>query len=269
MAAGEYSMKKFVTENFRFKITVVDKAKDGKPLNCRNGHEAGDEYECEYGCPEPVNGCGGFCSKTMTNLFRLKEIVYANGDLRLLGFKDNRIIEFPCADGEVWFRMQIRDLAEIRVMTAGDLPKYADVIRRSFATVAADFGWTRENCPGHTSFITDGRLSEKIKDGYYPFGFCIDDTVFGFASLTEADGGVYEMNHLAVLPEWRRYGYGKRLINFCVEKVKEFGGNEIKISLVEENAVLKNWYAANGFIHTGTKKYANLPFTVGYMELRF
>ena len=259
-------MKKFITENYSFTITVIDHAKDGKQLHCRNGHEVGDTYTCEYGCPMPTNGCGGFCSKTMMNLYRLKEVVYTNGDLRLLGFSNNHEIEFPCPDGAVWFRMQIHDLAEIRPLTAEHLSQYADVIRHSFATVAKDFGWTRENCPGHTSFVTDERLASKIKDGYFSFGLCVGEKIFGFVSLTDMDGSAYEMNDVSILPEWRHYGYGKRLIDFCKEKVKELGGAKITIGIVEDNTVLKEWYAANGFIHTGTKNFDGLPFTVGFME---
>ncbi len=259
-------MKKFITENKAFTITVIDHAKDGKRLHCRNGHEVGDTYVCEYGCPMPTNGCGGFCSKTMMSLYRLKDIIYANGDLRCLGFPNNHEIEFPCPDGAVWFKMQITDLAEIRPLTAEYLSRYAEVIRRGFATVAKDFGFTRENCPNHTAFITDEQLAGRIKDGYYPFGFFVGDTLFGFVSLTDAGGGAYEMSNLSVLPEWRHYGYGKRLVEYCKEKIIKMGGGKIKIGIVEENTVLKRWYAANGFIHTGTKKFEHLPFTVGFME---
>jgi uncharacterized repeat protein (TIGR04076 family) len=259
-------MKKFITENKSFTITVIDHAKDGKPLHCRNGHEIGDTYTCEYGCPMPTNGCGGFCSKTMTNLYRLKEIVYANGDLRILGFPNNHDIEFFCPDGAVKFRMQIHDLAGIHPLTAEHLPQYAEVIRRSFATVAKDFGLTRENCPDHTSFVTDERLASKVKDGYFPFGLCVGETIFGFASLTDMSDGVFEMNDVSVLPEWRHYGYGKKMIDFCKEKVKELGGSKITIGIVDENAVLKDWYAANGFVHKETKNFDGLPFTVGFME---
>lgn len=259
-------MNKYITENFSFTITVIDHAKDGKRLHCRNGHEVGDTYTCEYGCPMPINGCGGFCSKTMMNLYRLKEIIYTRGDLRLLGFPNNTDTEFPCPDGAVWFRMQIHDLAEIRPLTAERLPDYADVIRKSFATVALDFGLTKENCPGHTSFTTDERLETKLKDGYYPFGLCISDKIIGFASLTDMSDRTYDMNDVSVLPEYRHYGYGKKLLDFCKTKVKKLGGSKITIGIVEENTVLKDWYAANGFVHTGTKKFDHLPFTVGFME---
>jgi hypothetical protein len=41
-------MKKPVTEKFSFTITVIDRAGDGKRLECRNGHEVGDTYTCEF-----------------------------------------------------------------------------------------------------------------------------------------------------------------------------------------------------------------------------
>lgn len=43
--------------------------------------------------------------------------------------------------------------------------------------------------------------------------------------------------------------------------------NKIKIGIVEENTILKEWYEKIGFVHTGTKKFEHLPFTVGFMEI--
>ena len=74
------------------------------------------------------------------------------------------------------------------------------------------------------------------------------------------------MNNVSILPECRHLSYGKALLDFCKEKVKELGGSKITIVIVEDNIVLKDWYTANGFIHTGTKQFEHLPFTVGYME---
>jgi ribosomal protein S18 acetylase RimI-like enzyme len=164
--------------------------------------------------------------------------------------------------------MQLHDLAEIRPMTVGQLPEYADVIRRSFETVARDFGLTEENCPAYKSFTTDERLGSKLKEGYYPFGICIGEKITGFASLTDRGGGTYEMNSVCVLPEYRHYGYGKKLLDFCKTEVGKLGESIITIGIIEENTVLKDWYAANGFVHTGTKKIDRLPFTVGFMEWR-
>ena len=143
---------------------------------------------------------------------------------------------------------------------------YAEVIRQSFATIAQDFNFTKDNCPTFTGFITDEKLSDEFQNGYAPFGYFSDGKLVGVVLLHDRSEGVYKMKHLAVLPEYRHYGLGRALLDFCKSTVREYGGNKITIGIIEENTTLKNWYAANGFIHTGTEKYEKLPFTVGYME---
>lgn len=157
-------------------------------------------------------------------------------------------------------------IENIMSLTDAHLPEYAEVIRKSFATVANDYGLTMENCPGHWSFATNESLANKIKDGYYPFGYFIDGQIIGFVSLNDLGDGVFEMNTVSILPEYRHQGYGKLLLDFCKNKVKELGGQKIKISLADTDTILKKWYVSNGFIHTGTKKFEHLSLPVGYME---
>jgi uncharacterized repeat protein (TIGR04076 family) len=252
-------MKKWINEDYRFTITVIgDGYGNVCHLGCRNGHEIGDTYTCQYGCPEPVNGEGGFCTKTMQKLYELEEAVRRG--------KSAEQVDFTCADGCVTFRLQAENLAKIKPLTADDIPVYGEVIRKSFATIAKDFGWTRENAPGHISFITNERLADEYVNGYYPFGYECNGELFGFVALKDLGDGVFWLEKLCTL--WRHCGYGKKLLDFCKAKVLELGGNTIKLDSIEENKVLKDWYIANGFIHTGTKKYEHLPFTVGFMEWR-
>jgi len=146
------------------------------------------------------------------------------------------------------------------------LAQATEVIRESFATVAAEFGLTRQNCPTHTSFITDEALRAQCDAGWAMYGLYDDTRLVGVVSLSDEGDGVYKLHNLAVLPGHRRKGYGKQLLDFCKARAIELGGRKIAIGIIEENAVLKNWYAANGFVHTGTKIVERLPFTVGYME---
>ena len=153
-----------------------------------------------------------------------------------------------------------------------DLPRAAEMIRASFASVAREFGITKENCPRHTSFITVEELEAGLDRGWLPFGLyglSADGqwpSLQGYVSLSEEGEGVFKLHNLAVLPERRHKGYGKQLLDFLKAKVTELGGNKITLGMIEENTVLKAWYAANGFVHTGTKKFPHLPFTVGFFE---
>jgi N-acetylglutamate synthase-like GNAT family acetyltransferase len=146
------------------------------------------------------------------------------------------------------------------------LPMYAEVIRQSSATIAAQFDLTKENCPTYTGFITNDSLAERLTADYFPFGYFVDGKLVGFVSLIDMKNNLLELRNICVLPNYRHMGYGKEMLDYCKNKVKELGGNKINISFIEENITLKNWYALNGFIHTGIKKFEHQPFTVGYMN---
>jgi len=154
-------------------------------------------------------------------------------------------------------------------LTDPDLPRAAEVIRASFATVAAEFGLTRENCPRHTSFATTTeRLCDHLGRGWLLYGFFESGRLVGYVSISKSKetDGAYELHNLAVLPEHRHKGYGRQLLDFCKDRVREAGGMKLVLGIIEENAVLKDWYIKNGFVHIGTKKFEQFPFTSGYME---
>jgi len=146
------------------------------------------------------------------------------------------------------------------------LDNATDIIRTSFSTVASEFGLTEQNCPNHTSFITADKLQGHFESDWMMYGLYNDERLVGYISLSNESAGVYELHNLSVLPEYRHKRCGRQLLDFCKENVIKMSGKKITISIIEENTVLKNWYAANGFAHTGTKTFAHLPFTVGFME---
>jgi len=155
----------------------------------------------------------------------------------------------------------------IRQIDCSGLIPAAEVVRASFATVAAEFGLTKDNFPTYTGFVTTAeRLQEHLSRGWLMFGYYADGRLAGYVSLSRETEAAYELHNLAVLPEYRHLGYGGRLLDFCKEKVKELGGSKIVIGITEENTVLKNWYSRHGFIHTGARKFEHMPVTAGFME---
>ncbi|MBE6936995.1 MAG: GNAT family N-acetyltransferase [Ruminococcaceae bacterium] len=157
---------------------------------------------------------------------------------------------------------------EIKKVDSAELPECLRVIHKSFATVAKAFGLTEENCPRHTSFMPLSFLETQLNWGWHMFGLYAGGEIIGYMSLSKEDDDVFELHNLAVLPEYRHNGFGKLLLDRAKETVRSLGGNKIKIGIIEESTVLKNWYIANGFVHVGTKKFDHLPFTSGYLEWR-
>lgn len=154
----------------------------------------------------------------------------------------------------------------IHPVDPADLPACLSVIRESFRTVAEDFGLTPENCPKHTAFLPLCYLETQMEWGWQMFGLFAGNTLIGYASLSKEENGIYQLHNLAVLPAYRHNGFGKRLLDHAKETVKNLGGTTLRIGIIEESIVLKNWYIVNGFTPTGTKKFPHLPFTSGYLE---
>ncbi len=146
------------------------------------------------------------------------------------------------------------------------LPICLQIIHKSFATVAEDFNLTKENCPGHTAFMALEKLQNSFESGNSMFLYYSDSIPVGFFSLKQIDGETWELDHLAVLTEFRHHGIGKELLDYAEETVYEQNGKLLKIGIMEENIKLKQWYLKNGFVSTGTKRFEHLPFTVGFME---
>ena len=163
------------------------------------------------------------------------------------------------------FRPAGVSLPVIYEVAQNELQECLDVVHQSFRTVAQQFGFTQENCPKHTSFIPLSFLEAQKKWGWHMYALYAGKKIIGYLSLSEESAKAFELHNLAVLPEYRHRGFGKLLLDHAKAVAASLGGKRIKIGIVEEHTVLKNWYIANGFIPIGTKKFDHLPFTSGYL----
>ena len=134
----------------------------------------------------------------------------------------------------------------IKKIKSEEIPICVEVIKKSFLTVADEYGFTEENAPRFTAFATtQDRLYWHMDGEHRPmYVFEEDGVLCGYYSLLLQGNGECELNNLA----------------------KELGCKIVNIGIVEENRVLRKWYELNGVIHIGTKKYDFFPFTCGYMK---
>lgn len=156
----------------------------------------------------------------------------------------------------------------IREVKQEDIKECVEVIVRSFMTVADEFGFTIDNAPRFTAFATtESRLDWHMNGEHRPmYVYIEDDVIVGYYSLLQQENEECELNNVCVLPEYRHKGIGEQLMMHAFKIVEELGYKKVCIGIVEENTVLKEWYASQGFVHTGTQKFDFFPFTCGYME---
>ncbi len=157
----------------------------------------------------------------------------------------------------------------IRKTEQADLPECVKVIRNSFGTVADEFGFTEENAPRFTAFATtEDRLAWQMCCEHRLMYLDEEDSrICGYYSLRLNGDGTCELGSLSVLPEYRHRGIGGALLKHAAETAREQNCSVMKLSIVEENTILRKWYERNGAVHTGTEKFDFFPFTCGYMEI--
>ena len=157
----------------------------------------------------------------------------------------------------------------IREVKREELPVCADLIMKSFQTVAVEFGFTRENAPRFTAFATTEERLIRHMDGEHRLMFLDeeDGRPCGYYSLLLRDKNECELGSLSVLPEYRHRGIGGELLQHAIKTAGKQRCTVMNLSIVEENTVLRKWYESYGAIHTGTEKFEFFPFTCGYMRI--
>lgn len=146
-----------------------------------------------------------------------------------------------------------------------ELCECLDVIHKSFETVAKQFKLAEESCPKHASFMKIASLEEQLNSGWLMFALYAGKKIIGYMSLSK-ENDIFVLHNLSILSEYHHKDFGKLLLDHAKNTVKSLGGETIKIGIIEENIVLKNWYIANGFVHNGAKIFDDLPFTREYLE---
>lgn len=149
-----------------------------------------------------------------------------------------------------------------------NIKECVEVIRRSFMTVAREFGFTIENAARFTAFATtQERLIWHLEqEKRLMFAYYNNGKIIGYYSLLKQSDRECELNNLCVLEEFRHKNIGKQLLEHAFNEAEKMGCSQMNIAIVEENVKLRKWYEASGAVHIGTEKFEFFPFTCGYMK---
>jgi N-acetylglutamate synthase-like GNAT family acetyltransferase len=155
---------------------------------------------------------------------------------------------------------------KIRVCTQKDIEVIVETIRRSFRDVALRFNLTQENAPRHPSNYTKEWIQKDMERGVTYFVIENENIVAGCVALELANPDVCYLERLAVLPNQRRCGFGKALVNRVLSEAKSLGAKHVNIGIIADQSELKNWYKGIGFVEGETKEFSHLPFQVTFMS---
>jgi len=153
----------------------------------------------------------------------------------------------------------------IREAKRVDIDILVNLLRSSFRGVAERFGITEKNNPNFLAFCTNERVESDLEKGKTYYILQEDDRPCGCVAIERARPGLCYLMRLAVLPEYRGKGYGKKLVHHIFEKSLSYGARRVEIAMISKDRKLKKWYKKLGFIQKGTKKYNHLTFIVAFM----
>ena len=158
----------------------------------------------------------------------------------------------------------------IREVKREEIPECVRVIRCSHQTVADEFSFTPDNAPRYVAFATDENRLIWHMDKEHRLMFLDEESgvIRGYYSLLLKKDGECELGNLSVLPEYRHQGIGSELLKHAMDTARKQNCRIMRLSIVEENTVLRRWYERNGAVHTGTEKFDFFPFTCGYMMIQ-
>ena len=149
-----------------------------------------------------------------------------------------------------------------------DLSEIVQVLNVSHATVAKEFGFTKKNNPSNNAFIDETELRSQLNEGIELFALLANRKIIGCIAIEKSSKvtNLFYIEKVSIVPEYRNQGYGVQLMNFAISKIKESGGREVSVALIDSNRKLKKWYTEQGFIETVTRDFEHLPFHVCFMN---
>lgn len=155
---------------------------------------------------------------------------------------------------------------KIRNATQTDIDLLTKIIRISFRDVAVRFGLTLENCPKHPSNCTAQWIQKDLEKGVFYYILENEDETIGCVALEMAEKDLAYLERLAVLPQKRKQGLGRTLVDYVLNQANQSGAKNISIGIIAAQDELKKWYKKIGFVERETKEFAHLPFLVTFMN---
>lgn len=105
----------------------------------------------------------------------------------------------------------------------------------------AFWGYEKEQLEKWKNDLT---ITEEYIENNETFKLIVNDKTIGYYSILKLENEVIKLDNLFLLPEYIGKGYGKTLMNDCIEKAKE---NNIKKIILDSDPNAELFYKSFGF----------------------
>lgn len=164
-------------------------------------------------------------------------------------------------------RVNASSAATIRLAAREDIPTLTHLIREANRDVAERFHLTPENAPKHTSNCQNDWIETAMDKGVTFYILEDGQTPRGCVAMEHAKPEVCYLERLAVLPQYRRRGFGEALVRHIFDEARQRHLRRVEIGTIAEHGELTRWYEKLGFALTGTRTFPHLPFQVAFMGI--
>ena len=135
-----------------------------------------------------------------------------------------------------------KEKLHIREAGYNDVSRLSSLVRNCYRDVAERFNLTSENCSKHPSNCTQGWIKKDFERGVVYYILERNDMPIGCVAFEKADPDLGYLERLAVLPEHRRNGFGKMLVEHIFDHAKALKMKSLSIGIISEQIELKSWY---------------------------
>ncbi len=156
----------------------------------------------------------------------------------------------------------------INVAYTKQVTTISGIIRSAYLEVAERFDLNLENCPKHPSNCTDQWIQSDLDRGVTYYLLELAGKPVGCGALEMVNDELCYLERVAVLPEYKRRGLGRKLVDHLLNQAMQKGVREVGIGIIAKQQELMNWYQRIGFDKGETKRFDHLPFEVMFMKYR-
>lgn len=145
-------------------------------------------------------------------------------------------------------------------------------INQAFKIVADRFELTENNAPNNGAFLKFGKLKSEISSGAKLYALTMDNQVIGTVCIKQVSELKFEVTRLAVLPRYRRGGFGRLLMKYVECEVLQASNQGTAFTLVlqlgciAEDRELIEFYESIGYVKVKIKRFKKLPHKVCFMR---